>query len=232
MAQLVINNKIWDLHIHSNQCSSASQETKSLTVSKYVTKLIEIFDKYEDLEMISFTDHNKLSIDLYKEYYGRNYERVKLLPGVEVDTKFEENGSDKHVIIYFDLMEDVKELDEYSKKLNELLKDTTPKNPILASTLFSKLLDFNVPFILNPHAMKQNDRAIDFDWHILEKDERDSFKYVDQFFCFWETSGYSQIAHALDFLKSMDLDEKISIISFSDSKDFKKLESYLSNPTT
>lgn len=53
---------------------------------------------------------------------------------------------------------------------------------------------------------------------------------MDQFFCFWEASGYSDIAKAIEFLESFDLEDKISVISFSDSSDENKLRNYLSNP--
>ena len=53
---------------------------------------------------------------------------------------------------------------------------------------------------------------------------------MDQFFCFWEASGYSDIAKAIEFLKNIDMEEQISIISFSDASDSTKLKSYLSNP--
>ncbi len=53
--------------------------------------------------------------------------------------------------------------------------------------------------------MKQGKRGIDYDWHAMPADERDNEmkKYLDQFFCFWESSGKSEIAHAVEFLKQM-----------------------------
>lgn len=54
---------------------------------------------------------------------------------------------------------------------------------------------------------------------------------MDQFFCFWEASGQSNIANATKFLKDFALEDKISIISFSDSNNYKKLSNYLNKPT-
>ena len=64
---ICIRGKIWDLHIHSNQCFSCTDpDLKSLSVSAYVEKLLDVLNAYEDLDMISFTDHNQISIVLLK----------------------------------------------------------------------------------------------------------------------------------------------------------------------
>ena len=84
--------------------------------------------------------------------------------------------------------------------------------------------------MISPHAFKQGKRSIDYDWNDEETTGKNMHKFMDQFFCFWEAAGYSDIAKAVEFLKDVDKEEKISIISFSDSSDVKKLEEYLSNP--
>lgn len=48
--------------------------------------------------------------------------------------------------------------------------------------------------------------------------------------CFWETSNHSNIIKAIDFLKEFDKNEKVSVISFSDSNNTEKLIEYLNNP--
>lgn len=48
--------------------------------------------------------------------------------------------------------------------------------------------------------------------------------------CFWETSNLSNIIKAIDFLKEFDKNEKVSVISFSDSNNTEKLIEYLNNP--
>ena len=57
------------------------------------------------------------------------------------------------------------------------------------------LASLNVELVLSPHAMKQGKRSIDDEWHAMEESLRkgEVKKYIDQFFCFWESSGSSQI---------------------------------------
>lgn len=49
-------------------------------------------------------------------------------------------------------------------------------------------------------------------------------------FVLWETSGYSQVAYAIEYLKKINAEEKESIVAFSDSKDLEKLKKYLDSP--
>lgn len=229
--------KIWDLHIHSNQCYSCTdKELRKLSVEEYVSKLLEVLNEYDDLDMISFTDHNHISAELYEAFYKAN-SRIALLPGVEIDVALEENTIAKHLIIYFDAMNDMDCLRALTDKLNKFLDEHnvgsgTKKKPIYIHYLLDELVTLNVHFALSPHAMKQGERSFDSDWHSMPEETRsvEMKKYLDQFFCFWESSGSSEIAHAIDFLKQMDSDERISVISFSDSKDFKKLRGYLDDP--
>ena len=37
--------RVWDLHIHSNQCSSALPEMKKLGVDDYIDGLFDVFKK-------------------------------------------------------------------------------------------------------------------------------------------------------------------------------------------
>lgn len=223
--------KVWDLHIHSNQCASADKELKKLSAADYITKLIDVLEGYPLLEMISFTDHNKISLDVYREFYNRK-SRIVLLPGIEIDIALDEGGTAKHLIVYFDAIDDIAKLTALADKLNSFLEEqgVSSHKPIYIGTILDRLVDFKVPFTLSPHAMKQGKRGIDSDWHHLPPEERDTKKFVDQFFCFWEASGHSAIAHAIDFLKQMDCEEKVSIVAFSDSKDFEKLRATLDRP--
>lgn len=221
--------KVWDLHIHSNRCSSAPPEMKTLSTAAYVDGLFEVFEKHRDLDMVSFTDHNSIAFDVYEEFLSRE-SAIRLLPGVEVDASLSEGEASKHVIVYFDAVDDKGEIAKIAEWLNATLEDVGPKNPIDIDVLLNKLLELRIPFVLSPHAMKQSKRGIDFDWHCLEDPGAEARKYVDQFFCFWETGGKSSIAYAVEFLRQVDSDERVSIISFSDSKDYDKLESYLANP--
>ena len=231
--------KIWELHIHSNQCSSASAELKALTIPDYVTALLNILGKYDDLEMISFTDHNAICFELYHEFISRQSKYV-LLPGIEIDASLVLNGTNKnskHIIVYFDAIDDINKLDSLSSSINTFLNENNVgvkkgRKPIYIYHLLDKLVSLKIPFILSPHAMKQGKRDIDADWHSMEASKRtgEMKKYLDQFFCFWESSGTSQIHHAEEFLKEMDCGERIPIVAFSDSKDFDKLQKYLEHP--
>ena len=115
--------KIWDLHIHSNQCYSCTDSRlKDLSIAEYVDEIAKIFDKHPDLDMVSFTDHNSISIDLYRTFYQANA-RVVLLPGIEIDVALEPNGTSKHLLVYFDAIGDMTKLDGLAHKLNAFLDE-------------------------------------------------------------------------------------------------------------
>lgn len=231
MNNICEGGRIWDLHIHSCRCTKPDRHLASLTVSDYVDSLLSLFAGYELLDMVSFTDHNSFSLEVYEEFISRET-RVRLLPGIEIDMKLEEDGSSKHLVAYFDCMDDPDLLRRLAVSLNALMREysVTSENPILIETLLVKLLDIGIPFVVSPHAMKQRSRAIDWDMHALPKDQRGVSKYVDQFFCFWETSGQSQVAHVVKFLKEMDAGERVSVVAFSDSNNLDKLKDYLDHP--
>lgn len=232
--RICTRGKIWDLHIHSNQCSSCTDPTlKGLGVTEYVDAICKVFGNYPDLDMVSFTDHNHISIDLYRAFYAADT-RVVLLPGVEIDVAIEPDGISKHLVVYFDAVGDMDKLERLATKFNEFLDENKvgSASPINIHLLLSKLVGYGVHFALSPHAMKQDKRGIEYDWSVLPDDEQKTEikKYLDQFFCFWESSGDSQIAHAVEYLRMMTRDDLISVVAFSDSKDFTKLRAYLDSP--
>ena len=223
--KIVLQSAIWDLHIHTCQCPKASSEFKELEVNDYVDKLIKLLKNYSSLEMISFTDHNRISIDVYKEFYSRKT-NIKLIPGIEVDVRLDKSANIKHLIIYFNL--DETNFESFSISLNNFLNGNTS---IEIEKLLNYLVEKKIEFVLSPHAFKQGERGLNSDWTSPEIVSEQSHKYMDQFFCFWEASGQSQIAIATKFLKEFDLENRVSVISFSDSNNFKKLENYLNQPT-
>lgn len=236
MSKISTRGKIWELHIHSNQCFSADESLKNLSIDEYVTQLLGILEPYDDLDMISFTDHNQISSKLYRSFIERD-SRIALLPGVEIDTALQKDGVAKHIILYFDAVDDVDKIDFIAERLNTFLQDKKiggqkGQAPIYIYELLDMLASLNIEFVLSPHAMKQGKRSIDEEWHAMEECSRkgEVKKYLDQFFCFWESSGSSQIHHATDFLRGMDSGDRISIVAFSDSKGFDKLQQYLDNP--
>lgn len=221
---ICIHSAIWDLHIHTCKCPKASGTFRKMPVKEYVDGLLDIIEKFPNLEMISFTDHNQISVDVYEEFYSRNY-NITLIPGIEVDIEFEGIKDPKHLIIYFNL--DRSNYREISDKINIFLKDNTP---IKIETFLNFLVELNIEFVVSPHAFKQGKRSIDHDWISPEIVHREAHKYMDQFFCFWEASGQSSIVEATKFLKDFELDSRIAIISFSDSNTYKKFENYLQSP--
>ena len=99
-----------DLHIHSNQCYSITDpKLKKLSVAEYVSSILEALSDFKDLEMISFTDHNHICFDLYKAFYDAK-SRISLLPGIEIDVALEKGGTAKHLVVYFDAMNDLGKL--------------------------------------------------------------------------------------------------------------------------
>lgn len=231
MKKICNSSTIWDLHIHTCKDSKGSGDFSQLSVEEYVSKINDLFSLYDDLEMISFTDHNKISIDVYNEFYNRNT-KIKLIPGIEVDMYlFKEdyesgNGNYKHFIFYFD---DSKfDVNKHAPLINCKLQISPLYIYDFLDFLISELK--GIPFLISPHIFKQNNRGIDFDWNDIDTTKKNINKYMDQFYFFWETSSVRSIAHAIEFLKDFEMEEKISIISFSDSHSFDKLKSYLDNP--
>lgn len=103
MEEKIINEgSIWDLHIHTCACPKGSSEFSRLSVHDYIDKLMEIFEKYPKLRLISFTDHNKISKEVYDEFKGRK-SNINFVVGIEVDINLNKNDKNyKHLIFYFD----------------------------------------------------------------------------------------------------------------------------------
>lgn len=227
---IVYSSSIWDLHIHTCQSKKSSGEFQKMGIEEYLDCIEKIFDKYESLNMISFTDHNAINYEVYEKYYKRKIsKRVNLIPGVEIDVNINNAKEYKHIIVYFDPKGN--NLKELSEKINGFIQENIKGDN--ASIEIGKLLDYLVglkkQFILSPHCYKQGKRGINESWD-EEKIKTEPHKYSDQFFCFWETSGKSDIARAEKLIQEFNLGKRVSIVSFSDSSDSKKLEEYLSNP--
>lgn len=230
----VLESQIWDLHIHTNKCPLGSDEFArdyKDNTDGFVDKLISIFDKqeYANLSMISFTDHNQISLEVYQNFYERNH-RVVLIPGVEISYITDKNNSvPKHLLVYFDA--DKNSIKDLSDKINTLLKDTREKNKCLKiQDLLPKLYHLGYNFLISPHFLKQDERGLDFDWNEADFTKIDSKLYSDQFFCFWESGGLSSMSKAQKFLEEFEISDRISIVHFSDSNNFNKLLTYLKSP--
>ena len=248
--KVCLEGRIWDLHIHTQ-----SDKLKNVSAKDYVAKLGKLFaeESYKNLDLVSFTDHNCINIEAYESFWSAQ-SRVALIPGVEIDTYLDEAAKDakegddagkikesKHLIVYFDAVDDLETTKELASTLNEwlLAKAVGPDNPIYIATLLAKLInvchDAQTRFVLSPHAMKQNGkrnpRGIDSVWNHLEEAEQkyEVSKYMDQFFCFWE-AGQSNVAKAIEFLKEIDNGSRVSVISFSDSKCLDDEKKFLNKP--
>jgi hypothetical protein len=231
---IVLESSLWDLHIHTCDCPKASGDFKGMSVSNYIDKLVKIFRKYSDLSLISFTDHNHISKRVYDEFESRKT-GISVLPGIECDVFLDKETKDKdakgfkHVIFYF--KNDGKnpfDLDKDAEEINKYL--LTEPAPALSDFLNFLLTNVKKQFLMSPHFKKQGERGIETNWPNAEDIKKNIDKYIDQLFCFWETSSVVQIAHALDYLRDYDEGNKVSLIHFSDSNSFEKEEDYLSNP--
>lgn len=225
--KIALESSIWDLHIHTCKSDKSSGDFKDLTVVEYIDKLCKLFANYPLLRLISFTDHNAFNKDVYDEFLSRKT-NIQVLPGIEVDLYLNEDGKKnndyKHIIVYFD--PNKFDFDVHGKSINEFLKEG---KPILYNFL-EHIIEFKIPFTLSPHFMKQGGRGIEYNWPSEEDYNKNLHKYIDQFFSFLEASGITSISHAEEALKQFDCGEKISVISFSDSCSFEKLEGYLNQP--
>lgn len=222
------NGFIWDLHLHTCKCTKPSKEFKDLSVEEYINELVDIYSKNELVKLIAFTDHNRISYDVITEFESRNLD-IKVIPGVELDlylSNEDKSGNDfKHLLFYFNIncKDRISDIDE----LNELFKK---ESPMLLNDVLDKLIEYNIEFVISPHFKKQDSRSIDYYWNDLTVTEKQSKKYLDQFFCFWESAGKSTIAKAKEFISEFYTDDRISIVQFSDGNNFNKIREYVLNP--
>lgn len=221
-------SSIWDLHIHSCKCPKSSGEFQTLSTDDFFKKLDDIFVNYPDLKMISFTDHNSISEEIYGKALTRKWSlpNLSIMIGIEVDTYLDSNSKHvKHLIYYFD--PNKFDISKHAKLINEKIGG---KAIVLHDFLNYLITEIKVPFLISPHFMKQDDRGIETEWIDSEGSMKNIDKYIDQLFCFWETSSAAQIEHAHNYLEMFDRKEKVSVIAFSDSSDSVKLEQYLKKP--
>ncbi|MFR2738316.1 MAG: hypothetical protein ACLTDX_10900 [[Clostridium] innocuum] len=228
MESIQKKSAIWDLHIHTCDCPKGTNEFRKLNREDFITKIIEIFDRNDEFELFSFTDHNQISIEVYEEYLHQKG-KTEFLVGVEQDVCFnpEVDSQIKHLIIYFNI--DKSNFNQHRSFMNDY-NNYVDKKTITISELLEFLIKQKIKFVLSPHAFKQGKRGIEYKWTTEDIVKDEAHKYTDQFFCFWEAQGYSEIAKAIEFLHAFELDKKTSVISFSDSNNFEKLTNYINNP--
>lgn len=225
---------IWDLHIHTNKCPKGSSEfveKYNKDTKGFIDELLKILQPNGEniVELISFTDHNYISLETYEEFSSRDTQ-ITLIPGVEIDTLISDDSKVfKHVIFYFDCPKE--DWSILAKEVNEILKPSREcDEPLNFNFLINSFLQLGYRFTISPHAFKQGKRAIDREWLDEKETSKNAKFYTDQFFSFWESSGINSMHKAKEYLESFKLEDKISIVSFSDSNNFEKLKSYLSSP--
>ena len=234
MGDLNNENFIWDLHIHTCKCPKGSSDfSKFKTVDEYLDEIVGIFSKHSDLKMVSFTDHNLISKEVYKGFISRDT-GITVIPGIEVDLYVNVQGSKtadyKHIIFYFDNCSF--DYETHCDLINNFISDNKNEGGELELGQFIGFLltKIKIKFLISPHAFKQRQRGLEYDWND-ERITKEMIKmYTDQFFCFWESSGESEIANCKKMLEEFNSDNKISIIAFSDSNNSEKLKQYLDNP--
>ena len=70
---ICLQSSVWDLHIHSCNSPKSSGEFQKLSVDEYIKLLDSIFKQYPDLKMISFTDHNLISKEVYQAAISKKW---------------------------------------------------------------------------------------------------------------------------------------------------------------
>lgn len=87
------------------------------------------FEKNDRLDTISFTDHNALHLDVYREFYSRDCP-VVLLPGVEMDVSLKNgDAGSKHLVVCFDAIGDMDALERLSANISAKLSSTVQQFP-------------------------------------------------------------------------------------------------------
>ena len=226
--KIIRKPNIWDLHIHTPLGTPTKKNYEDADTIQFIDTILDIYNKAENkIGMISFTDHNKINADAYKEFTSRS--TIAIIPGIEVDIYLTENASaSKHVIFYFDEQE-IENIDGLKTLVEEFIESHLR---VYFEEFVMLLIANKKQFAVSPHAFKQDKRGIDFDWFDEESANRGTNEFTGLFFPFWEAGGKSDICKAIEFLNEQygDDENQQAIIVFSDSADYQKLKDYINNP--
>ena len=224
MDKILRNTNIWDLHIHTPLGTPTKKNYGNASTEEFIDTIIDIYNKSNNkIGMISFTDHNKINADAYELFKIKS--DIAIIPGIEVDVYLSEKDKDsKHIIFYFD-----EEELENIRELKTLVEDYIESNE---KVIFEDFVVKRKHFAVSPHAFKQGKRGIDNDWFDEERASRGANEFTGLIFPFWEVAGKTDICKAIEFLNEQYNDEynNQSVIAFSDSADYKKLQNYINNP--
>lgn len=228
MDKILRNTNIWDLHIHTPLGTPTKKNYENASTEEFIDTIIDIYNKSNNkIGMISFTDHNKINADAYELFKIKS--DIAIIPGIEVDVYLSEKDKDsKHIIFYFD-----EEELENIRELKTLVEDYIESNEkVIFEDFIMYLVVKRKHFAVSPHAFKQGKRGIDNDWFDEERASRGANEFTGLIFPFWEAAGKTDICKAIEFLNEQYNDEynNQSVIAFSDSADYKKLQNYINNP--
>ena len=228
MDKILRNTNIWDLHIHTPLGTPTKKNYGNTSTEEFIDTIIDIYNKSNNkIGMISFTDHNKINADAYELFKIKS--DIAIIPGIEVDVYLSEKDKDsKHIIFYFD-----EEELENIRELKTLVEDYIESNEkVIFEDFIMYLVVKRKHFAVSPHAFKQGKRGIDNDWFDEERASRGANEFTGLIFPFWEAAGKTDICKAIEFLNEQYNDEynNQSVIAFSDSADYKKLQNYINNP--
>ena len=228
MDKILRNTNIWDLHIHTPLGTPTKKNYGNASTEEFIDTIIDIYNKSNNkIGMISFTDHNKINADAYELFKIKS--DIAIIPGIEVDVYLLEKDKDsKHIIFYFD-EEELKNI----RELKTLVEDYIESNEkVIFEDFIMYLVVKRKHFAVSPHAFKQGKRGIDNDWFDEERASRGANEFTGLIFPFWEAAGKTDICKAIEFLNEQYNDEynNQSVIAFSDSADYKKLQNYINNP--
>lgn len=228
MDKILRNTNIWDLHIHTPLGTPTKKNYENASTEEFIDTIIDIYNKSNNkIGMISFTDHNKINADAYELFKIKS--DIAIIPGIEVDVYLSEKDKDsKHIIFYFD-----EEELENIRELKTLVEDYIESNEkVIFEDFIMYLVVKRKHFAVSPHAFKQGKRGIDNDWFDEERAYRGANEFTGLIFPFWEAAGKTDICKAIEFLNEQYNDEynNQSVIAFSDSADYKKLQNYINNP--
>ena len=112
--RIINDSSIWDLHIHTCKSPKSSGEFQKMNIETYINTLLNIFKDYPDLALISFTDHNIISYDVYKAFIEKQ-SGINIIPGIEIDVDIDGIKDSKHMLFYFNI--DLDKLEDFSKKI-------------------------------------------------------------------------------------------------------------------
>lgn len=226
MGSIVNDAQIWDLHIHTTLGTPTKANYDNDPPEIFVDNVLKIFEKSPNkIGMISFTDHNQINVPVYQ--YFREMSSISIIPGIELDIFLrEDDEKSKHLIFYFE----ENELDRLDN-LNTLIQEYRMANKkVIFDEFILYLLTNDKRFVISPHAFKQGNRAINYEWAEDFSAKKGVKKFIGSFFVFWEASGQSEICKAIEFLNEYYQGENHKVIAFSDSSNYENIEKFISNP--